>query len=40
MDEDAFTLGFQTLEARKLDFGITMEPLETFTEIIREEDFI
>ena len=40
VDEDAFVLGFQTLDARKLDFDVTMGPQETVTEIIREEDFI
>ena len=39
-DSDAFTLGFQTLTTRKLDFGDTMGPLETVTTIITEEDFI
>jgi len=39
-DSSAFTLGFQTEEARKLDFGTAMQPLETVTEIITEEDFI
>ena len=37
-DTNAFTLGFQTLTSRKLDFGTTMGPQETVTEIIREED--
>ena len=37
-DPTAFTLGFQTLSERKLDFGATMSPQETVTEIIREED--
>ena len=40
LDESAFTLGFQTLESRKLDFGATMGPQETITEIITDEDFI
>ena len=39
-DSSAFTLGFQTLAARKLDFGTTMGPQETITTIITEEDFI
>jgi len=39
-DEDAFTIGFQTLEARKLDFGTTMAPLDTVTTIITDEDLI
>ena len=38
-DSDAFTLGFQTLTTRKLDFGDTMGPLETVTTIITDEDF-
>jgi len=38
-DSDAFTLGFQTLTTRKLDFGDTMGPLETITTIITDEDF-
>ncbi|QDP57100.1 MAG: hypothetical protein GOVbin1782_107 [Prokaryotic dsDNA virus sp.] len=37
-DTNAFTLGFQTSTSRKLDFGATMGPQETITEIIREED--
>ena len=39
-DEDAFTLGFQTLATRKLDFGDTMGPLESITTIITDEDLI
>ena len=39
-DEDAFTLGFQTLTERKLDFGTTMQPLETTTTIITDDDLI
>ena len=39
-DEDAFTLGFQTLTTRKLDFGDTMGPLESITTIITDEDLI
>ena len=37
-DTSAFTLGFQTLIERKLDFETAMGPQETVTEIIREED--
>lgn len=37
-DATAFTLGFQTLEARKLDFGTTMGPADVVTEIIRDVD--
>ena len=40
VDTDAFTLGFQTDSERLLDFGATMQPQETITEIIRDEDFI
>ena len=40
MDANAFTLGFQTLTERKLDFGETMGPQETVTEIITDEDFV
>ena len=40
VDSNAFTIGFQTLTERKLDFGATMGPQETVTEIIRDEDFI
>ena len=39
-DEDAFTLGFQTLATRKFDFGDTMGPLESITTIITDEDLI
>ena len=40
VDSNAFTLGFQTLTERKLDFETTMGPQETVTEIIIDEDFI
>jgi hypothetical protein len=40
VDTDAFTLGFQTDSTRLLDFGATMGPLETVTEILIDEDFI
>tara|TARA_R110002020_G_scaffold75347_1_gene191889 strand:- start:431 stop:4786 length:4356 start_codon:yes stop_codon:yes gene_type:complete len=39
-DPSAFTLGFQTLTERKLDFGTTMAPLDTVTTIITDEDLI
>jgi len=39
-DTSAFTLGFQTLTERKLDFGTTMQPLETTTTIITDDDLI
>jgi len=39
-DPSAFTLGFQTLTERKLDFGTTMAPLDTITTIITDEDLI
>ena len=39
-DANAFTLGFQGLAERKLDFGITMGPQENTIEIITDEDFV
>jgi len=39
-DEGAFTIGFQTLEERKLDFGTTMQPQDTTTTILTDEDLI
>ena len=39
-DANFFTLGFQTLEARKLDFGTTMGPAEVITEIVRDVDLV
>lgn len=39
-DANAFTLGFQTLVERKLDFGTTMGPQENTIEIITDEDFV
>ena len=38
LDENSFTLGFQTDTARLLDFGAVMGPQETVTEIITDED--
>jgi len=39
-DATSFTLGFQTLEARKLDFGTTMGPADVVVEIVRDVDLV
>ena len=39
-DTDPFVLGFQTDATRLLDFGATMGPLETVTEIMTDKDLM